>query len=283
MSQDLAPDNKPPVTVIAPRRRWQLLDARDLWRHRELLWILAMRALKMRYKQTVVGALWAVIQPVAMMVVFTAVMRGTGANPIVPGVPYPISLYVAMLPWQLFASSLRASSDSLVTNQRLITKVYFPRVIVPIAPIVTSLVDFLIAALVLVAMMVWYGIVPTWTTVLAPLMIALAVMTSVAAGLWLSALNALYRDVRYALPFLIQIGMFVSPVIYDTTKIPDHLHLLYSLNPMVGVIEGMRWAVLGYEQPPLVSLAMSAVMVTVLLIGGLAYFRRMESTIVDRV
>ena len=276
-------DNEPPVTVIQPRGGWHLVDLHDLWQYRELLWILALRDLKVRYKQTVVGALWAVVQPVAMMVVFTLLFKATDSNPVVEGVPYPVSLYTAMLPWHLFANSLRSSSESLVSNQRLITKVYFPRVLVPVAPVMTSLVDFAIAFVVLIGLMIGFGVAPTWGLLAVPLFIALAVAATLSMGIWLSALNALYRDVRYAVPFLIQIGMFVSPVVYDLSKIPEQWQWLYSLNPMVGVIEGMRWAVLGATAPPVVPLALSVLITLALTLIGLAYFRRVERTIADRV
>ncbi len=283
MAEPTTFNNKPPVTVIQPRRGWHLLDFAEMWQYRELLWILSLRDLKVRYKQTVIGALWAVIQPVTMMIVFTALFRATDAHTTVPGVPYPVALYTAMLPWLLFATSLRMSSDSLVTNQRLITKVYFPRVLVPIAPIVTALVDFAIAFVVLIGLMAWYGVTPTWAALTVPLWVGLGAMTALSAGLWLSALNALYRDVQYAVPFLIQVGMFVSPVVYSESKIPEQWRLLYALNPMVGVIEGMRWSLLGHQAMPVMEIALSVVMTGVLLVTGLMYFRRIERTIADRV
>ena len=284
MADESAPDSRPPVTVIQPRLGWQLLDFADLWQYRELMWILALRDLKVRYKQTVIGAVWAVLQPFTKMVVFTLLFKLLGRTPPTEGVPYAVSTYCALLPWQLFANSLRQSSESLVANQRLITKVYFPRIIVPIAPILSGLVDFIIAFGILIALMAWYGIAPNWPIVLLPVFVMLAVLASLSLSTWLSALNALYRDVRYTVPYLIETGMMISPVVYEMRgMIPAQWQALYSLNPMVGVIEGFRWALLGNAAPPLIPMALSLGATFVLLVTGLLYFRRVERNIADRV
>ena len=283
--------------VIRPRRGWEFVDLRECWQYRELLWILALRDIKVRYKQTAVGVAWAVLQPLMMMVVFTGLFTLLGRFPAGGDVPYAITLYCAMLPWQLFASSLAHSGESLVGNRHLITRVYFPRVIVPVAPVVSGLVDFGIAFLLLLAMMGGYGaaghaIAPTYAVAALPLFLLLAVAASLALGLWLSALNALYRDFRYVLPFLIQIGLIASPVLYDLEFLSARVLergwspvwiSLYALNPMVGVLEGFRWALLGGPPPPAIPMIVSSLAVVFLMIGGLAWFRRMERHFADRV
>ena len=273
-----------PTLVIKPRPGWHLIDLPELWRYRQLLWILALRDVKVRYKQTFVGVAWAVLQPFMTMVVFTLLFKLMGRVPVAEGVPYAVSTYCALLPWQLFATSLTQSSESLVTNQNLITKVYFPRGIVPIAPIIAGLIDFAIAFGILIAMMVFYGITPSWAVVLLPVFVLMAVITSLSVGLWLSALNALYRDIRYAVPFLVQIGMFISPVVYETAEvIPPAWRAVYSLNPMVGVVEGFRWALLGHAHPPIIPMLVSTAAVIVICFTGTLYFRRVERTIADKV
>lgn len=272
--------------VIRPRAGWRLVDLREVWRYRELLWILALRDIKVRYKQTFIGVAWAILQPVTKMVIFTTLFRLIGRTPAEQDVAYPyaVTLYCALLPWELFANALAQSSESIVLNQQLVTKVYFPRVIVPVAPIVAGLLDFALAFLVLIGMMVYYGITPSWQALMLPLFIAFAVAAALSMGLWLSALNALYRDFRYAMPFLIQIGFFISPVIYETQAIiPPPWRSAFALNPMVGVLEGFRWALLGKTEPPLLPMLISAAAVALLLLGGLVYFRRMERLFADRV
>lgn len=296
MSQTTTPTT-PDEIVIEPTGGFHFVDLRELWRYRELVWILALRDIQIRYKQTIVGAAWAVVQPLMMMVVFTALFTLIGRYPTESDVPYAVSLYCALLPWQLFANTVTQAGESLVTNQQLITKVYFPRVAVPIAAIVAGLIDFALAFVVLVALMLFYHftshafvISPALLTL--PLFTLLAVVTSLAIGLWLSALNALYRDFRYVLPFIIQLGLVASPVLYDLPFLAQRLEArgwspiwlhLYALNPMVGVLEGFRWALLGQAPPPAGPMLVSIAAVVALLIGGLAYFRRMERLFADRV
>jgi lipopolysaccharide transport system permease protein len=277
--------------IIRPRPGWRPVDLAELWHYRELLWFLAARDVKVRYKQTVLGAAWAVIQPLLTMVVFSLLfelLMGRGGKPTVPGVPYSVSTFAALLPWQLFANAMGNAGNSLVANQNLITKVYFPRLIVPLSAVLAGLVDFAVAFGVLVVMMACFGIMPSWEVVFLPAFILLAVLSALAAGLWLSALNAIYRDFRYTIPFLIQAGMFVSPVIYTSqsvlAKLPKWAQVIYGLNPMASVIEGFRWALLPDAPfPPPLLMAVSTVMVVLLVIGGLFYFRRMERSFADVV
>lgn len=271
--------------VLRARRGWQPIDLQDLWRYRDLLWFLALRDIQVRYKQTVLGVAWAVLQPVASMVVFAVFfgyLGGIGKR-IENGIPYAIYTFVALLPWQLFASSVTNAGNSLISNQNLISKVYFPRLIVPVAAMGASLVDFLVAAVVMVVLMAWYGVAPGVAAVTLPLFILLAVGTAMAAALWLSALNVAYRDVRYVIPFLVQFWLLASPVAYPTSIVPEKWRLVYGLNPMVGVIDGFRWAVLGKAEAPGGMVWVSVVVTGVLLVGGLLYFRRMERTFADLV
>lgn len=271
-----------PTLVIRPQRGWSPLGLSELWAYRELLYFLIWRDIKVRYKQTVLGAAWAIIQPFFMMLVFSLFFGRLAGVPS-DGIPYPIFTFCALLPWQLFAQALAESSNSLVANERLITKVYFPRLVVPIAAVLGGLVDFAIAFVVLLAMMAYYGIVPGMAVLFLPLFILLAVMTALGVGLWLSALNVQYRDVRYTLTFLTQFWMFITPVAYPSSIVPVKWRALYGLNPMAGVVEGFRWALLGKTEAPGPLLAVSVVAVIVILIGGLYYFRRMEETFADIV
>jgi lipopolysaccharide transport system permease protein len=255
---------------------------RDLWAYRELLYFLAWRDFKVRYKQTVLGAAWAVIQPFFTMVVFSIFFGYLGKIPS-DGIPYPVFAYCALLPWSLFAHALGESSNSLVNNQSLITKVYFPRLIVPIAPLFVGLVDFGIAFVVLFGMMLFYKIVPGVAILTVPLFVLLAVLTALAVGMWLSALNVEYRDVRHTIPFLTQLWLFATPVAYPSSLLPEPWRSLYGLNPMAGVVEGFRWALLGHTRAPGPLIAVSVGAVIVLLIGGLWYFTRMERTFADVV
>ena len=271
-----------PVVRIAPRRGWLDLQLRELWSFRELLYFFVWRDVKVRYKQTAIGAAWAVLQPFLTMVVFSLFF---GALAKIPsnGLPYPIFYYCALLPWLYFAGALQNATNTVVEQQRVITKVYFPRILLPMAAVCSGLVDFAIGFLVFVAMMIYYGIFPgAAILVLLPLLL-LAVLTALACGLWLSALNAMYRDVRYIVPFLVQFWMFASPVAYPASLVPERWRWLYGLNPMAGVIEGFRWALTGQGQPPGVMLAASAAVVLVLLIGGLIFFQRAEGTLADVV
>lgn len=277
-------DSRTTLTVIRPRKGWKLIDLVEVWRYRDLLWILALRDIKVRYKQTLIGGLWAVLQPLTTMLAFTVLFQLLGRAPASPDVPYPVTLYCALLPWQLFATALSQASDSLVANQNLITKIYFPRIIIPVAPILAGLVDFAVAFGVFLLLLLWYGVVPGYAVLTLPFFVLYAVLAALSVGIWLAALNALYRDFRYAVPFLIQIGFVVSPVLFETRAlIPERWQLLYGLNPMVGVIEGFRWAILGKDHPPLAPMLLSAGAVVALLLGGLIYFRRMEKLFADQV
>lgn len=272
----------PHVLVIEPTRGLARFNLAEVWAYRELLYFLVWRDVKVRYKQTALGAAWAVIQPVMTMLVFS-VFFGRLAKMPSDGVPYPVFAYTALLPWQLFAYALGESSNSLVGSQNLITKVYFPRLVIPIAAVLAGLVDFAIAFVVLLGLMSYYGIVPTMAVVFLPAFVALAVVTALAVGLWLSALNVNYRDVRYTVPFITQIWLFLTPVAYPSSLVPERWRALLGLNPMAGVVEGFRWALLGHEHAPGPMLAVSAAAVAIILVSGLIYFRRTESTIADFV
>ena len=267
---------------IEPPRRWIGVDLAELWQFRELAWFLALRDVKVRYRQAALGITWAVLQPFLTMVVFSTLfglLMGSSRKPTVEGVPYAISTYCALVPWLLFATSLNTSGNSLIQNQALVTKVYFPRLILPIAPIIAALVDFAAAFFVLLLMMLWYGIAPGPGLLALPLFVAIAIVSALAVSLWLSALNAL--------PFLVQIGFFVTPCVYTTTSLlgdrPAWVHTLYAMNPMVSVVEGFRWALLGAPAPSAGALVASAIAVAVVLLGGALYFRRMERTFADVV
>jgi len=271
-----------PRIVVRPSTGWVPIRLGEIWEYRELLFFMVWRDIKVRYKQTVLGAAWAVIQPVFTMIVFS-IFFGRLAKIPSDGVPYPIFAFAALLPWQLFAYALSTAGSSLVAEQRLITKVYFPRLIVPMSAVLGGLADFGIAFLLLLAMMVFYGITPTAAIVVLPGLILLALATALGVGLWLSALNAHYRDFRYTLPFLTQFWLFLSPVAYPSSIVPEQYRALYGLNPMAGVVEGFRWALLGTENPPGPMLWVSSVVVLLLLTSGLYYFRRTERTFADVV
>ena len=271
-----------PTFFIRPEQGIAPLGLKELWDYRELLYFLTWRDIKVRYKQTVLGAAWAIIQPFFMMVVFS-LFFGRLAHVPSDGLPYPVFAYCALLPWQLFAHALGESSNSLVANERLITKVYFPRLLVPISSVLGGLVDFAIAFVILLLMMAWYGIRPSWAIVALPGFILLAIASALGTGLWLSALNVRYRDVRYTLTFLIQLWLLATPVAYPSSLIPERWRAVYGLNPMAGVVEGFRWALLGKSEGPGALLAVSVVMVILVFIGGLFYFRRMEAEFADVV
>jgi len=253
---------------------------RELWEYRELLYFLIWRDIKVRYKQTAIGASWAVLQPLLTMVIFTMVF-GKFANMPSNGLPYPIFCLVALLPWTYFARSLNQSISSVVGNANLITKVYFPRLLLPIAAVVSGIVDFAISFVFLIGMMIWYRIVPDWEILYLPFFVVLTMLTALAVSLWLSVINVRYRDVGQAVPFLIQIWMFASLVVYAVTVVPEEWRMVYSLNPMAGVVEGFRWALTTSESPPSVPIAVSTIMVIALLYGGLVFFKRMEETFAD--
>ena len=265
--------------VIRPSRGWVSLDLRDLWRYRELLYFLTWRDIKVRYKQTIFGAAWAILQPFFTMIVFS-VFFGRLVRVPSDGIPYPIFAYSGLLPWQLFSQAVTRSGNSLVSNRHLITKIYFPRLAIPISAVLPGLVDFGIAFVVLLVMMVYYHIAPTVALLTLPFFLLLAVAAALGVGLWLSALNLKYRDVGYTIPFLTQFWLFATPVVYPSSLIPEKWQALYGLNPMAGVVEGFRWALLG-KAPPGPFLAISVGAVMLLLIGGLYYFRRMEKTFAD--
>ena len=276
--------------TIEPHRGWVPIDLAELWRYRELIGFLALRDIKVRYKQSLLGVAWAVVQPLATMVVFGVLFRallGREGMPTVAGVPYAVSTYCALVPWQLFARSLQSSGDSLVANQHLITKVYFPRLVAPLAPLLAACVDFACAFGVLLGMMLACGILPTAAALALPAFVLLSVATALAVSLWLSALGAIYRDVRHVLPFLVQLWMFATPVVYTTESVlggrPEWLCVLYGLNPMAGVVEGFRWALLGAAEPPWTLVGASVAVTTALLVSGLYFFRRLERTFADLV
>ncbi|MBB3086879.1 ABC transporter permease [Geodermatophilus sabuli] len=271
-----------PVTVIRARRTKGLVDWSELWAYRDLVYFLTWRDIKVRYKQTALGAAWAVLQPFLTMVVFS-IFFGRLAGIDSGNVPYPVFAYTALVPWTFFANAVTQASNSLVQQESILTKVYFPRVIVPSAAVLAGLVDITVAFSVLVAMMLAFGIVPTVAVMTLPLLVAFAAMTAFAVGLWLSALNVRYRDVRYTLPFIVQVWLFASPVAYPSSLVPEALRPLYGINPMVGVIDGFRWALLGDVEAPGWSFLVSVGVVIALLVGGLAYFRRMERSFADAV
>jgi lipopolysaccharide transport system permease protein len=271
-----------PDLIIEPSQGWLSLRFKELWEYKELLYFLAWRDIKVRYKQTVIGASWAVLQPITAMVIFS-IFFGYLAKIPSDGIPYPIFVYCGLLPWQLFAYALTESSNSLVTNRQLITKVYFPRLLVPISTVLAGLVDFSIAFVVLIGMMFYYGWVPT-TAVLALLFfLLLTVGTALGVGFWLSALNVKYRDIRYTIPFLTQVWLFATPVVYPSSLIPEPWRALYGLNPIAGVVEGFRWALLGSKTDIGPLLIVSSLVMVVILVGGLVYFRRVECTFTDVV
>jgi lipopolysaccharide transport system permease protein len=269
----------PTVTVIAPSRGLSALRLGDLWEYRELLYFLAWRDIKVRYKQTALGAAWALLQPLFLMVIFT-LLFGRVAKVAVP-VPYPVFAFCGLLPWQLFAFGLSQSSTSLVANQHLINKVYFPRLIIPISSILVGLLDFAVAFGLLLGLMAYYHIMPGRNVLLLPFFVLLTVATSLTAGIWLSAMNVRYRDVQYTLGFLTQFWMLATPVGYPASAIPERWRWVMALNPMASVVEGFRWAVLGHGSTPDASLAISGAILVFLLITGLHYFRRVEKTIAD--
>jgi len=271
-----------PVIRIKPSRGWLSFNLKEIWAYRELLYFLIWRDVKVKYKQTIIGAAWAIVQPFMTMIVFTLVFKTVAGIPS-DGIPYPIFAYTALLPWNLFAGALDRSTMSLVAQSNLISKVYFPRLIIPFSATLSGLVDFVIAFVVLVGMMVWYHIIPTLAVLYLPLFMILALSAALSVGLWLSAVNVRYRDVGHTVPFLIQIWMFASPVAYPVSMVPAKWRLLYSLNPLAGVIEGFRWALLGKGHPDFAVITISTIMVAALLFGGIAYFKRMEKTFADLV
>lgn len=271
-----------PTTRIEPAHGWFSLRLAELWNYRELLYFFVWRDVKIRYKQTAIGVLWVVLQPLLTMAVFTLFFGKLAKMPS-QGLPYPVFYFAAVVPWMYFSVALVTATNVVVEHQRMITKVFFPRLILPFSAVLSGLVDFAIGFVVLIIFTLAYGIRPTMTVFLLPLFLLLAVLTALGIGLWLSALNALYRDVRYLIPFLVQFWMLASPVAYPSSMVPERYRWIYGLNPMAGVIEGFRWALTGKGQAPSAVLIASTAMVCVTVVGGLLFFNRMEGSIADRV
>ena len=271
-----------PIIRIEPCSSRLRLGFKELWEYRELLYFLVWRDVKVRYKQTAIGAAWAIVQPLLTMIIFTFVF-GKFANMPSDGLPYPVFSFAALLPWTYFARALNQSIMSVVGSANLIKKVYFPRLLLPISATLSGLIDFGISFIFLLGMMVWYGIVPHWGVLALPFFLILALLTALSVSLWLSAINVRYRDVGQAIPFLIQIWLFASPVAYPVSVVPEKWRLLFSLNPMAGAIEGFRWALLGTETPDTLAIVFSVVVVLALLFGGIIFFKRMEQTFADVV
>ncbi len=272
---------RPPTIVIeaghTERHYW-----RDIWRYRELFYFLAWRDILVRYKQTVIGIAWALIRPLLTMIVFTVVFGRLAKLPSDAGAPYPIMVFAAMLPWQFFATAFSEAGNSLISNSAMISKVYFPRLIVPTSAVIVSFADFLISFAILVCLMLWYGFMPEWRILALPVFILMAFAASLGAGLLIASLNVRYRDFRYIIPFVVQMGLYISPVGFSSSIVPEQWRLLYSLNPMVGVIDGFRWAIIGGDYTiDWPGFAMSLLTVTALLAAGIVYFRKTEKTFAD--
>ncbi|MDH3554785.1 MAG: ABC transporter permease [Deltaproteobacteria bacterium] len=273
-------ESNAPVIVVKPSKGWISLKLGELWEYKELLYFLAWRDIKVRYKQTVLGAAWAIVQPFFTMVVFS-LFFGKLAKVPSDGIPYPIFAYAALVPWTFFANGLNQSSNSLVGSANLIKKVYFPRLVVPIASVISGVFDFILAFLVLLGMMLYYGIFPKANIVWLPFLLLLTLTTSLGVGLWLSALNVQFRDVRYTVPFLTQFWLFATPIAYPSSLLSQPWRTLYGINPMVGVVEGFRWALLGTDTAPGAIVLVSSLVALALLVGGAFYFRRLEKSFAD--
>ena len=271
-----------PRIRIEPPRGWLELRLDEVWQYRELLYFFVWRDIKVRYKQTVIGALWVVIQPLMTMGVFT-VFFGRLARLPSQGLPYPVFYFAALVPWAYFSSALSSCTNVLVNNQQVITKVYFPRLALPLAAVCSPLIDFCVGLFVMIVLTLSFGIRPPVAVLLLPLLVVVALLTALAVGLWTSALNALYRDVTSIIPFAVQFWMLASPVAYPSSLVPERWRWLYGLNPMAGVIDGFRWALTGHGKPPGPTILISAAMVVVLLVGGLIFFQHMEGNVTDRV
>ncbi len=271
-----------PVVVIEPRTGWASINLRELFQYRELAFLLAWRDVKVRYKQTVLGGLWAILQPVITMLVFS-LFFGRLAKVPSDGVPYPLFAYAALVPWTLFSTGLSQSSNSLVNGANLLRKVYFPRLVMPLASVLAGVVDFTLAFSVLLVMMLVYGFVPTSAILIIPGLVLLVLTTSLGAGLWLAAFNVRFRDVRYVIPFLIEIWLLATPIAYPSSLLAAHWRPVYALNPMVGVVEGFRWALLGTNTAPGLMVLVSSVAAVLLLVSGVYVFRRMERNLADVV
>jgi len=267
--------------IVIEAGRTELHYWKDIWRYRELFYFLSWRDILVRYKQTAVGIAWALLRPFLTMVVFTVIFGKLGNFPS-EGVPYPILVFAAMLPWQFFANSLSEASNSLLGNANLISKIYFPRLIIPASSVITSFVDFLISSAILVALMIWYQFAPGWRVLMLPIFVGIAFAASMGIGLWLTALNVKYRDFRYIVPFIVQFGLYISPVGFSSSVVPGKWRLLYSLNPMVGVIDGFRWTILGSESSIYMpGFVISMCIVATFFVTGIVYFRRTEKTFAD--
>jgi lipopolysaccharide transport system permease protein len=281
-AQATRPASTTTTVRIEPPRGWLDLRLRETWNYRELLYFFVWRDIKVRYKQTVIGVAWVVLQPLLSMGVFTLFFGRLAKLPS-DGLPYPLFYFAALAPWSYFSTALSSTTSVVVDNQRIITKVYFPRLILPLSSVASGLVDFAIAFVVLIMMVAGYGLRPGAQVLWLPLLLLLAVGTALGVGLWLSALNALYRDVKYVTPFVVQFWMLASPVAYPSSLVPAKWQWLYGLNPMAGVIEGFRWTLTGHGQPPGTLLLASAAAVVLLLVGGAMFFQRMEGAVADRV
>lgn len=271
-----------PVLLITPSEGWIALKLHEVWEYRELVGFLIWRDIKVRYKQTVLGATWAIIQPLMTMVVFSLFFGKLAKMPS-DGIPYPIFSFAGLVPWTFFANGLGQASNSLISSANLIRKVYFPRLVVPLATVMSGIVDFALAFVVLLGMMVWYGIMPTGNVIWLPAFLLLALVTALGVGLWLAALTVQFRDVRYALPFLTQFWMFATPIVYPSHLLAEPWRTVYGLNPMVGVVEGFRWALLGTAESPGPLIGVSALAAVLILVSGAFYFRRLEKTFADQV
>jgi lipopolysaccharide transport system permease protein len=270
------------VIRIEPSKGWVALQLQELWAYRELLYFLVWRDIKVRYKQTAIGAAWAIIQPLFTMIIFSLFFGRLGKIPS-DGIPYPIFCYTALVPWTFFSQGLSQASNSLVGSANLIKKVFFPRLSIPIASVTSGLIDFALAFLVLLGMMLYYGMLPTLNVIWLPLLLLLTLVTSLGVSLWLSALNVNYRDVHHIIPFLTQFWLFATPIAYPSSLLSEPWRTLYSINPMVGVVEGFRWALLGTETAPGPMLIVSSLAALALLVSGTFYFRRLEKTFADVV
>jgi lipopolysaccharide transport system permease protein len=279
---ELAEDGSEVTTVIRPSRGWVPPNLRELWQYRELVYFLIWRNIKVRYKQTTLGIAWAILQPVATMLVFSLFFGKLAEMPSV-GLPYPMFALAALVPWTFFANGLTQSASSVVSDEQLIRKVYFPRLAIPVSTVLSGVVDFLLAFAVLLAMLPFYGVLPSANVVWLPLLLVLAFVTTMGVGLWLSALNVRYRDVRHAVPFLTQFWLFATPIAYPSSLVPENWRALYGVNPMVGVVDGFRWALLGVDTQPGPMIAVSTVTALVILVGGVLYFRGMERHFADIV
>lgn len=278
----IIPSGSKSVVEIRPYKGLFDLELTAVWQYRELMYFLIWRELKVRYKQAAIGAGWAIIQPIFMVVVFSIIFGNFAKIPS-DGVPYPLFAFTAVLPWAYFAESLRRGSTCLVDDSDLIRKIYFPRLILPLTAVTVPLVDFALAFLVLIALFLWYGAVPSWNMVFLPIFLLMPLTLALALGLWLGPINVRFRDIKHTIPLVIQLWMFASPVVYPLSLIPEQWRLLYSLNPMVGVIEGFRWALLRRENPDFLAMGLSALIVVVILVGGVIYFKKMEKSFADLI